>query len=34
MKISDSRKYVGVNDQKIDLFEGQFEVTMGMAYNS
>ena len=34
MKISDSIKYVGVNDHEIDLFEGQFEVPMGMAYNS
>lgn len=34
MKISDSVKYVGVNDNEIDLFEGQFEVPLGMAYNS
>ena len=34
MKISDSVKYVGVNDHEIDLFEGQFEVPLGMAYNS
>ena len=34
MKISDSVKYVGVNDHEIDLFEGQFEVPIGMAYNS
>ena len=34
MKISDSIKYVGVNDHKIDLFEGQFDVPAGMAYNS
>ena len=26
--------YVGVNDHKIDLFEGQFVVENGMAYNS
>lgn len=26
--------YVGVNDHKIDLFEGQYEVPNGMAYNS
>ena len=26
--------YVGVNDHQIDLFEGQFEVELGMAYNS
>lgn len=27
-------KYVGVNDHEIDLFEGQFTVPNGMAYNS
>ena len=27
-------KYIGVNDHDIDLFEGQFEVPNGMAYNS
>ena len=26
--------YIGVNDRKIDLFEGQYEVPNGMAYNS
>ncbi len=34
MKITDSIKYIGVDDHKIDLFEGQFEVPLGMAYNS
>ena len=34
MKITDSIRYVGVNDHKIDLFEGQYEVPLGMAYNS
>ena len=34
MNISDEIKYAGVNDHKIDLFEGQFEVPAGMAYNS
>ena len=34
MKISDSIFYVGVNDHDIDLFEGQYEVPNGMAYNS
>ena len=34
MKICDSIKYVGVDDHEIDLFEGQFEVPNGMAYNS
>ncbi|MBR3943160.1 MAG: FprA family A-type flavoprotein [Clostridia bacterium] len=27
-------KYVGVNDKEIDLFEGQYDVPNGMAYNS
>ncbi len=27
-------KYIGVNDHKIDLFEGQYPVPEGMAYNS
>ena len=34
MKISSDIKYVGVNDHKIDLFEGQYVVPNGMAYNS
>lgn len=34
MKITDSIKYVGVNDREIDLFEGQYTVPNGMAYNS
>ena len=34
MTISDSVKYIGVNDHDIDLFEGQFSVPNGMAYNS
>lgn len=34
MKISDDIKYIGVNDHKIDLFEGQYVVKNGMAYNS
>ncbi len=34
MKITDTIKYVGVNDHKIDLFEGQYVVEKGMAYNS
>ena len=32
--ISDSIKYIGVNDHKVDLFEGQYTVPNGMAYNS
>ena len=32
--INDSIKYVGVNDHEIDLFEGQYVVPNGMAYNS
>ena len=34
MKITDIIKYVGVNDHKVDLFEGQYPVANGMAYNS
>lgn len=34
MKISDKVIYVGVNDHKIDLFEGQYSVPNGMSYNS
>ena len=34
MFISNSIKYVGVNDHEIDLFEGQYIVPNGMAYNS
>lgn len=33
-KISDSIIYIGANDHDIDLFEGHFEVPLGMAYNS
>ncbi len=32
--ISESIKYVGVNDRRIDLFEGQYVVPNGMSYNS
>ncbi|MEE0927724.1 MAG: MBL fold metallo-hydrolase [Acutalibacteraceae bacterium] len=34
MFITNDIKYVGVNDRKIDLFEGQYIVPEGMAYNS
>ena len=34
MYISDDIFYVGVNDHKVDLFEGQYDVPNGMAYNS
>ena len=34
MKVTDDIIYVGVNDHEIDLFEGQYEVPNGMAYNS
>ena len=34
MFISDSIQYIGVNDRDIDLFEGQYRVPNGMAYNS
>lgn len=34
MFISNDIKYIGVNDHKVDLFEGQYIVPNGMAYNS
>ena len=34
MKITDDIKYIGVNDHKVDLFEGQYVVPNGMSYNS
>ncbi|MGN0315414.1 MAG: flavin reductase [Fusicatenibacter sp.] len=34
MKITNDICYVGVNDHKVDLFEGQYVVPNGMAYNS
>ncbi len=34
MDITKDIKYIGVNDHKIDLFEGQYDVPNGMSYNS
>ena len=34
MEISKDIRYIGVNDHQIDLFEGQYVVPLGMAYNS
>ena len=34
MKITEDIRYIGVNDRKIDLFEGQYKVPNGMSYNS
>ena len=34
MFITEDIKYIGVNDHNIDLFEGQYDVPNGMAYNS
>ena len=34
MNVTNDIRYVGVNDHKIDLFEGQYVVPSGMAYNS
>ena len=34
MNITSDIRYVGVNDHEIDLFEGQYVVPNGMAYNS
>ena len=34
MYVTEDIKYIGVNDHRIDLFEGQYTVPNGMAYNS
>ena len=34
MQVTDSIRYVGVNDHQVDLFEGQYRVPNGMSYNS
>ena len=34
MKVTNDIKYIGVNDHQVDLFEGQYIVPRGMAYNS
>ncbi len=34
MKITNDIHYIGVNDHELDLFEGQYSVPNGMAYNS
>lgn len=34
MNVTADIRYVGVNDHKVDLFEGQYVVPNGMAYNS
>lgn len=34
MKITEDIKYIGVDDHEVDLFEGQYVVPNGMAYNS
>ena len=34
VKISDSIKYIGVEDKTIDLFESQYLVPNGISYNS
>ena len=33
-KVTEAITYIGANDHDIDLFEGHFEVPLGMAYNS
>ena len=33
-QVTNDIRYIGVNDYKIDLFEGQYKVPNGMAYNS
>ena len=34
MKITNDIRYIGVNDHKVDLFEGQYKVPNGISYNS
>ena len=34
MAVTNDIRYIGVNDHNIDLFEGQYIVPNGMAYNS
>ncbi len=34
MEITKDIRYIGVNDHQVDLFEGQYAVPLGMAYNS
>ena len=34
MTVTNDIKYIGVNDHQVDLFEGQYVVPNGMAYNS
>ena len=34
MDITKDIRYIGVNDREVDLFEGQYVVPNGMAYNS
>ena len=34
VSVTDTIRYIGVNDHQIDLFEGQYPVPNGMAYNS
>ena len=34
MTVTNDIKYIGVNDHQVDLFEGQYDVPLGMAYNS
>ena len=34
INITKDIKYVGINDHKIELFEGQFKVPHGISYNS
>ncbi len=34
MKITNDIRYIGVDDHKVDLFEGQYKVPSGISYNS
>ena len=33
MNITKDIRYIGVNDRRVDLFEGQYVVPKGMCYN-
>ena len=33
-RVTDTIRYIGVDDRDLDLFESQYEVPNGMAYNS
>ncbi len=34
VKVTDNIKYIGVNDKDLDLFESQYIIPNGIAYNT